>query len=303
MRAVFLWFHAARPWCYSVSFVPLLLGAILAWQAGFPPRWGLFFLTLSAGVLLHTGVNYLNTYGDFVSGVDTPESADSCPHLVQGWLQPRPVLVAGLVCLALAGALGLVLAWLCGWPVLAFGLLGMIGGYCYTTGPLPYKYIGVGPLLVFFLMGPLMVCPAYYIQSGQLSWPVFLISLPVGCLVSALMQANDIHDVKHDRASGIRTMALILGRGRAIALLCAMYVAAFLLLAGGVAAALLPPLALAPLLLLPGLARVIRNLAAPDGTERREGQVGVIVYWAAGFHAAFGALLLAGLALNLAIGR
>lgn len=299
MRTIRLWFHAARPWCYSVSFVPLLLGALLAWLAGFPPRWGLFGLTLAGGVLLHTGVNYLNTYGDFVSGVDTPESADSCPHLVQGWLKPRPVLLAGLVCLALAGLVGLWLTWLCGWPVLAFGLAGMIGGYCYTTGPLPYKYIGAGPLLVFFLMGPLMVCPAYYIQSGTLSWQVFLLSLPVGCLVSALMQANDIHDVKHDRASNIRTMALALGRERAIVLLCAMYVSAFLLLAGSVAASLLPLAALAPLLLVPGLARVIRNLSKP---ARREEQVGAIVYWAAGFHAAFGLLLLAGLGLSLLFG-
>ncbi|MDR1124726.1 MAG: 1,4-dihydroxy-2-naphthoate octaprenyltransferase [Deltaproteobacteria bacterium] len=296
MRTIWLWFHAARPWCYSVSVVPLLLGAVLAWLAGFPPRWGLFLLTLAAGVLLHTGVNYLNTYGDYVSGVDTVESADSCPHLVRGWLRPRPVLAAGLICLALAAVMGLALAWWCGWPVLVFGALGLAGGYCYTTGPLPYKYIGAGPVLVFFLMGPLMVCPAYYIQSGALSWRVFLLALPLGCLVSALMQANDIHDLAHDRASGIRTLALALGRERASGLLCAMYISAYLLLAGSVAASLLPLAALAPMLLLPGLARVVRNLAV---SARREEQVGAIVYWAAGFHAAFGALLLAGLAVSL----
>lgn len=296
MRTLWIWFLAARPWSYSVSVTPLILGAVLAWLDGYAVTWDLFFMTLLSGVFLHTGVNYLNTYGDFVTGVDTIASADSCPHLVSGMLAPSPVRLVGVTFLGLSAILGLVLAIRCGWPVLLFGGLGLLGGYAYTTGPKPYKYMGLGPFMVFFLMGPLMVCPAYFIQSGHLSFSVFWISLAIACLVTGVIQANDIHDMPHDRTSGIRTMALALGRRRAIILFCSFYVSAYLILVSSVLLKMLPPLALLPLALLPGLGSVIRGLAT---SEMREKQVDALLFWAAGFHSKFGFLMILGLLLSL----
>ena len=295
-RAIWTWFVAARPWCYSVSFVPLILGSLLAGVDGYPLRWGLLALILTSGVFLHTGVNYLNTYGDFVSGVDTLESADSDLTLVSGILPASSVRVAGLVFLGLAAVLGLILALLTGWPVLLYGALGLAGGYCYTTGPKPYKYIGLGPLLVFFLMGPFMVCPAYYVQTGQVPFSVVWISLSIGCVVTGLIQANDIHDVVHDRISGIRTMALTIGQGRAMAGLSLIYISAYLILFVSVTLGFLPWPALAPVLALPELIRTIHGMASKS---RRERTVAGLVYWAAGFHAKFGALLIVGIIIYL----
>ena len=300
LRVIWTWFLAARPWCYSVSFVPLILGTLLAWVDGYAPRWNLLTLILTSGVFLHTGVNYLNTYGDFVSGVDTLESADSDLTLVSGILPASSVQVAGLVFIGLAAFCGLILAMLTGWPVLLYGALGLIGGYCYTTGPRPYKYMGLGPLFVFFLMGPFMVCPAYYVQTGQVTFSVVWISLSIGCVVSVLIQANDIHDVIHDRASNIRTMALIIGQERAMAVLSLVYISAYLILFTSVALVFLPWPALAPVLALPELIRTIHGLAAKS---RREQTVTGLVYWAAGFHAKFGALLISGLILYLVFTR
>ncbi len=291
-HAVWTWFLAARPWTFSTSATPVILGSVLAWGAGHPFQWGLFLMTLAAGMLLHAGVNYLNTFGDYVSGVDTVESADSCPHLVRGILRPAGVRLAGLICLGLAGLLGLILAARCGWPVLLYGLLGLVGGYCYTTSPRPYKYLGLGPVMVFFLMGPLMVCPAYFIQSGQVPFGVVWVSLAIGCLVTGVIQANDIHDLNHDRASGIRTMAMALGRRRAIIVYCGCYVGAYLILLTSVGLGLLPAAALLPLLLLPALIRTICGLAR---RSRREGRIAGLLFWSARFHTQFGVLLVAGL--------
>ena len=298
LRVIWIWFVAARPWCYSVSFVPLIFGSVLAWVNGYPCRWDLFALILTAGVFLHTGVNYLNTYGDFVSGVDTLESADSDMTLVRGILTAPPMRIVGLVFLALAAVLGLILALLSGWPVLLYGALGLAGGYCYTTSPMPYKYLGLGPIMVFFMMGPFMVCPAYYVQTGQVPFSVVWISLCLGCLVTGLIQSNDIHDVAHDRASGIRTMALAIGQKRAMIVLCLIYISAYLILFISVALKQLPWLALIPVLALPNLIRTISGLASES---RREQTVTGLVYWAAGYHAKFGVLLITGLVLHLLI--
>ena len=293
-----LWFLAARPWSYSVSITPVVLGTLMAWLDGCPLRWDLFLMTLIAGVLLHSGCNYLNTYGDYLSGVDTVESAFSCPHLVRGMLTPRPVWRAGVLCLGAGAAIGVVLAVHCGWPVVCYGGLGLAGAYCYTTSPAPYKYVGLGPVLVFFLMGPLMVCPAYFVQAGSVPLSVVAVSLIIGCLVTGVLQANDIQDIKHDRASGIRTMAIMLGRRKAIMVYCSLYVAAFALLGLSIAARFVPPAALITLPLVVPMARMIRNLAHKPC---REAQVSGLMFWSARYHTQFGvlfagALIVAGLA-------
>jgi len=92
-----LWFLAARPWSYSVSIAPVVLGTLLAWLDGCPLQWDLFLMTLFSGVLLHSGCNYLNTYGDYreeqVSGLMFWSARY---HTQFGVLFAAALLVAGL---------------------------------------------------------------------------------------------------------------------------------------------------------------------------------------------------------------
>ena len=130
------WFMAMRPWSFTAAFVPVALGTALAWDQGyFHP--GLFFLTALGGICVQVGTNFINTYGDYRSGVDTVESAHTCPQLVTGAMRPAAMKRAGLLAFGLAAAIGLTLAWLRGWEILAVGLLGILGGYTYTAGPVP----------------------------------------------------------------------------------------------------------------------------------------------------------------------
>jgi 1,4-dihydroxy-2-naphthoate octaprenyltransferase len=134
------------------------------------------------------------------------------------------------------------------------------------------------------------------VQTGQVPFSVVWISLSIGCVVTGLIQANDIHDVVYDRVSGIRTMALTIGQERAMAMLSLIYISAYLILFVSVALGFLPWPALAPVLALPELIRTIHGLASKS---RRERTVAGLVYWAAGFHAKFGALLIVGIILYL----
>lgn len=289
---MYRWFIASRPWSLTASAVPVILGASLA-SAGVFPQPGLFALTLIGGLALHLGCNYLNTYGDFISGVDTVDSAVSCPQLVTGAMRPKDIRLAGLLFLAAGLATGVVLGWLCGWPVLFFGLLGACGAYGYTTGTRPYKYEGLGPMCVFLLMGPLMTLPAYYVQTGELSVRAALGALPISFLVTAIMHGNDLRDIDHDRRAGIRTLAMRLGFKRGLQLfmlLCAgAYVSLLLLTAWTV----YPVTALLPLLLVPAhvhLMRSIRQPVAPEAVSRLEGE-------SARLHFLFGILLILGVLL------
>ena len=289
------WFLAMRPWSFTAAFVPVAVGGALAASQGFFNPW-LFLLTALGGIAIQAGTNLINTYGDYRSGVDTVASAHTCPQLVTGAMKPADMKRAGLFSFGFAGAIGLFLSWLCGWEVLAVGLLGILGGYAYTAGPFPYKYRGLGSILVFFLMGPLMAWPAWFIQTGLYSWMPVVASLPVGFLVSAILNGNDVRDIAHDRAAGIDTLALLLGCKNGLRLQRFLYWGAFLSLLALVLLRLLPVPALLPFVLLPVFRKSLRTIKEAEAgrTDRLLQLEGM----AAGFHLQFGVLLAFGLALQ-----
>lgn len=285
------WIFAMRPWSLTASAVPVCLGTALAWQVG-SLHGGLFVLVLLGGVALQVATNFMNTYGDFLSGVDTVESAVTCPQLVTGQVTPHTMFRAGLVAFAVAVVAAVALAAAVGWPMLVYALLGMAGGYYYTNGRYPYKYHRLGPLFVFVLMGPLMVCPAYFVQTGSNSLTPFFVSLSISCLVTAIMHGNDIRDISHDRAAGIRTLAMSLGRDASLRLFAWLYYGAYAVIAVGVAARVLPLLALLPVVLLPALRATLVAI------RRDDCDVTFLEGWAAKFHLQFGLALIAGLLLS-----
>lgn len=289
------WFIATRPWSFTAAFVPIAVGSALAWDQGFFNLW-LFLLTAVGGICVQAGTNLINTYGDFKSGVDTVASAHTCPQLVTGAMKPADMKRAGLAVLGFAGIIALYLAWMCGWEVLAVGLLGIAGGYAYTAGPCPYKYKGWGTFSVFFLMGPLMCWPAWFIQTGLYSWLPVLAAVPVGFLVSAILNGNDVRDIADDKTAGISTLASGIGSSAGLRLQRLLLAGAFLSLAALVAFRFLPFPALLPFLLVPGLRNALRTIR--EAEAGRTESLTRLEAMAAAFHFQFGILLAAGLALH-----
>lgn len=291
-----VWFLALRPWSFTASFIPVTLGAVLAGQQG-SFNLPLYFLTVAGGVLLHAGTNMVNTHYDFLAGVDTAANKGRTqPVLVLGWLQPRELLRGGYVAFALAALIGIYLTALRGWPLLALGVIGLIGGYGYTARPLAYKYQGLGVPLVFILMGPLMALGGYVVQAGSWQWLPVLVSLPVGFLVSAILHGNDLRDVDTDRDSSIRTLAHFLGAGSGsfyIFLLLGAYLTLALLVAWG----LLPGTALLALLTIPEGYKLVRMVRA--GLAGDQSLLGSVEPLTARLHLLFGVLLIAGIMVNL----
>lgn len=288
------WFLAIRPWSFTASLIPISLGTAIAFNQGFF-QLHMFLLTALAGVLVHAGTNMINTYGDFHAGVDTVASAEDRSPLVTGRLRPAQMQVGGIACLIAAAICGLVLTVLCGWPIAIIGALGIAGGYCYTAGWKPYKYRGLGSPLVFFLMGPLMVWPAYFIQTGTFSWLPVWISFPIGFLVSAILHSNDLRDQSEDRRAGIQTFSLLLGFDNSMMLFYLLYTAAFICLIILSCLAFLPWTALLPLVLLPMIAKIFRQAKA--GSQGNQEKLNGLEAAAAGIHCQFGLLLVFGLIL------
>mgnify|MGYP001388222617 CR=1 FL=1 len=294
MKSAKSWLGVLRLWSLTASTVPVLVGAALAALDG-RFSWLLLGLTLPSGWLLQTATNLFNTYGDFNAGVDTAATLPTAPQLVTGALRPRPVFFAGVAALLLGAGFGLAVAALSDWKLLLFAVAGVAGAAGYTTG-VRFKYLGLGVPLVAVLMGVLMVLASYYAQTCALAWRPLVASLPVSCLVAAILHGNDLRDTLTDHAANIKTTALLMGNRPARTLFYVLHLAPYPVMVAGVALGSLPAWSLLCLLALPLSLNAVRTCAG--GFRANDAaRIGKLEGLSAGAHFLFGTLLVIGLLL------
>lgn len=199
------WFNVFRPWTLHGAIVPAIIGGAVAYGNGVFVWW-IFVMTLICCILLQSAANILNTYGDFTKGTDTVDNETRSPELVTGTLSPKKVLMAGLGCLGIVALCGLVFVWHIGWGILVFGAFGLAGAAMYTVG-VSYKYLGLGQIGVFFLMGILMPLGTYYVMSGDISYEVLLLSLPNAFMITAVLSGNEMRDYHEDKKANVGTLS------------------------------------------------------------------------------------------------
>ncbi len=263
--SLLIWWRAVRPFAFSASVTPVIVGSAAAYDAGkFHPL--LFLATLLAAMSLHAATNLVNDYYDHVRGVDADQPIGPGGVIQHGQLRPRAVLFGALVLFAFSTALGIWLFALRGWPIIAIGGLSILAGYAYTGGPLPLGYIGLGDVIVFVFMGLVAVAGTYFVQTGTLSATVVWAALPVAALVDGILVINNLRDLANDRAKGKRTLATFIGargtRAHYLALLGFSYVS----VVAGVLLATLPVTALLVLVTLPSARaawQVVRSQSEP----------------------------------------
>jgi len=222
------WVQAVRAPFFTASLVPVCAGAALTLYYGTPAAWAALPLIILCAVIFHAGTNLINDYYDHVRGVDTAASLGSSKVIQQGLLQPRELLRAGLLLFGLGALLSGAFILLRGPVVLVFLACALLGGYLYTGTPLAYKYAALGDLFVFLLMGPLMVVGTSVILTGLWDGRALAASLPIGFLVAAILHANNLRDIEHDRGAGVRTLANTIGLGPAKRLYALLLGAAYL---------------------------------------------------------------------------
>lgn len=290
-----VWFRAVRAFSFTASLTPVLLGAALA--VGAPAvRWELVPLVALGCVLVHAGTNLISDAADYQRGVDRPGTHGGSGVLVKGLLVPGQVFRFGLLLLSAGSVVGIVLVCVRGWPVLGLGLLGVLGGFFYGGRSFGYKYVGLGDLMVFLLMGPLIVVGTHFTLTGGFSLRALLASLPVACLVTAILHSNNFRDIVQDSSCGVRTLANLLGPRFAKVEYFLLVIAAYALATVLTVRQLLPPWALLVVLVLP---TAVKNLATVlRASPERAAEFASIDVETAKLHMAFGVLLSVGVALG-----
>src|SRR5207249_782581 len=237
---------------------------------------------------------------DVRKGVDTIVSPRASHAIVKGRISERAAYRFAIAAFGVAVLMGVVLTAARGWPIVALGIIGLIGGYTYTAPPFQYKFGPVG-IPLFLLMGPLMVIGSFYAVSGLFDLRAVAASIPVGLLVAAILHGNEWRDISEDARAGAKTFSVQAGRAAAHWLYVALVVGAYLALSAAVVAGLLPTWTLLAMLSLPLLVRQIRS--SELGATGQQRAIAMIDLETAQLHAAFGYLLVIGLVIAALLAR
>ena len=175
-----------------------------------------FAAALVGSIFIQIGTNLANDYSDARRGADTEDRLGPVRVTAGGLMPPRRVLVGTWVAFGIAVAAGVYLAAVAGWELLVVGVVSIVAGVLYTGGPRPYGYEGLGELFVFVFFGVVAVGGSYFVQTEDLRWEAFALGVPVGLLAAAILVVNNVRDIETDRRAGKRTLAVRLGRERAV---------------------------------------------------------------------------------------
>ena len=199
MTAIITYLTAVRPQMFPLSFIPVLLGAVLGYKCCSQFSISLFFITALSIMLIHAAGNLVNTYYDYMRGVDTKLSDDRT--LVDNMLKPEQVVnlssclyALGIMCVLLlmvfSNAHGTQLA------IMYFG--GFLVSFSYTGG-LGLKYHALGDVVFIVVFGPLVVLVSFMIQIGVFSLIPLVLSIPLAFFSEAVFHSNNTRDMEARR--------------------------------------------------------------------------------------------------------
>jgi 1,4-dihydroxy-2-naphthoate polyprenyltransferase len=206
-----VWVLAARPKTLPAAISPVIVGCAVAWQEGafaLLPALAAFAVAL----LLQIGANFANDVADFRRGADTHDRMGPTRVTQSGLISPDRVVAATAIVIGLATVPGLYLVWQGGPLFAVLGLLAMLSAVVYTAGPKPFGYLGLGEVFVFLFFGPVAVVGTAYGMTHELTPLAVAASIPMGCLISAILVVNNLRDIETDRAAGKRTLAVRIGK-------------------------------------------------------------------------------------------
>src|SRR5499426_1390496 len=209
------WLLITRACVFSMTITSALIGGLLAAATAPAPNWGFFTLALVGLVLAHAANNMINDFFDTTGGVDTSEYTRAlyAPHPLLSGLISKRGLIAAIAAVNLLDLLILIaLVSVRGWPVAAFALAGLFISVFYVAPPLKLKHHGLGEPGVFVVWGPLMIGGTYYVTAGTIPGWVWLASVPYALAVTTVLIGKHMDTYEQDRARGIHTLPVLLGR-------------------------------------------------------------------------------------------
>ena len=215
------WLHAIRLRTLPLALASILMASFLAYfyQAF---RLEILVLAASTTTLLQILSNLANDYGDSIHGADSNEREGPI-RAVQSGIIPLQEMKTAMVIFALLSLLSGILllyvavsSWLMFWGFIVLGLLAIAAAITYTSGSNPYGYIGLGDISVFLFFGLTGVLGTLFLHMMDLQAAVIWPAISLGLFSTAVLNINNIRDIKADTLAGKKSIPVRIGKDAAI---------------------------------------------------------------------------------------
>ncbi|XP_022253520.1 ubiA prenyltransferase domain-containing protein 1 homolog [Limulus polyphemus] len=201
---------AVRPWSFSASLTSVGLGTVLAYKLATSFSVMVLLATIMICLSVHISGNLLNTYFDYVNGVDDKYSDDRT--LVDNKLTANEIYYLAIISYVFSCTWVVILIYLSPAKVglLIFYALGLVSSYIYTGG-VCLKYRALGDALILVTFSPLITFFTFLAQTRFLDLSLLWYSLPFAFFTEAILHSNNTRDIGNDSRAGIVTVAILLG--------------------------------------------------------------------------------------------
>ena len=94
---------------------------------------------------------------------------------------------------------------------IVLGVASIAAAVKYTVGKNAYGYSGLGDVFVFMFFGLLSVLGSCFLFTKNLDWELLLPATTIGLLSMAVLNLNNMRDIKNDAANNKNTLVVKLG--------------------------------------------------------------------------------------------
>ena len=215
------WFTLARPQFLSVGVLPFILGFIMARHDEGFFHWALFGWGVLSVILIMLSTYWAGECFDYqedrISGeIGRSRFAGGTGVIQSGFVSRRDSFIGSVVALSLAGIVGLII-WVgygTGPLTIPLGLIGMIGGFLYSTPPVRWVSTGIGEIWIALCYGFLPVMTGYYLPTGRFDYLTFFVPIPIAASIFNVILANEFPDYVSDLSAGKQNFLVRFGRVR-----------------------------------------------------------------------------------------
>jgi len=226
-HGLFFWLRNSRMIALPQSLLPALLAVAVCWNS--PTfTWWIAVLAVLGVCIGHLGMNLADDYYDFsrdsrirstLSQTSVRARMDKCTYITNGDATPKDLFRVMWIFLGVAGLLGASCAlaqwWLHGFQsalnIAVYAVLGLLVGISYSGRPLQLCMYGLGELVIGLMFGPLLMLGLQSACCGvAFSWPMAVLSLAVGLLVTNILFVHSVMEVAADGELDKMTFARLL---------------------------------------------------------------------------------------------
>ena len=221
------WLRAARLQLHTIGITPFLLGNVAAWYEQGYFSWIRLGVSAVIGLLLHLVTAFFNDIADIPTDERNASRSlfsGGSGVIVEGLLQQADLAKAAVraVCSAIFLTCILVFVLQVHWGIFLFVGWGLLSGIGYSLPPLKIAYRGGGELLVLVTYSVALVWAGYFVQAGPVhSLLPWILSLPIGFAVFALITVTQFPDMEADLQAQKRSLVILIGEPRTISLVAA----------------------------------------------------------------------------------